>query len=381
MAQPKKYIIPAKRSQKAIENDPDVLLRIGKTVMPSSFKSKPYLTGVEIQDKRNPNKFKVLVEGFLIADKDLSTTEGKSIAAQLPYMKIQVSNSAPNVVMRKSAGFTDAQADRVLEFLKQSSLFFEKSNPAQFDRITGEPIGKTASREWWFEDMRTAREFVMSDQDDTIEISIMLKAMRGKEKQLRDTLHLIGESPNANDNAEELFFQLRNATIADPKAESRRKFIKFVLRPEMSESQLGLLKLVNKAVDAGVVAYDQEYYTFRNSRLGTSTNEVVQHLEYDSDMAKDIRISLATTTGDDEDIDSANKVAESVNGKADQVKGIAYISDRMAKTGLYKKPSMALKGVDTIQEAVDVFNKKAKEEGLPTSEMLTEEFVLEEIGA
>jgi len=268
-----------------------------------------------------------------------------------------------------------------MELLSKHPMFINRSDGKEYDRIAKADIGTSAGRGWWVEDMRTARKQVMIDQDDTIEIGAFLKAIVGKEKKIRDILFLIGETPNPNDTVEDLYYQLRTATISDPDAESRRKFINYVIRPVMKSSQIDILRLVNKAVACGVVAEGQGYFTYQGSRLGTTQDQVIAHLEYDTDTLKSIKIAIANTTGYEDDVEEANEVAGKVNGSADEARAIAYVSDMMKSKGLYKNPTMALKAVDTLAGAIEVYNKKAKEFDLPASEKLTEEMVLSDIGA
>jgi hypothetical protein len=380
MANEKLHVLP-KRSQKAIEEDPDVLLRIGTTDMSFSYKGGWGLSSVEVPQKGNPLKFDVLATNWRIIEKDLSTPEGVKMAATTPYMPLKVSKGAPNVVMRKSQGFSDAQADRVMELLSKHPMFINRSDPNQYDRISKTDKGATAGRPWWVEDMRTARKQVMLDQDDTIEIGAFLKAIVGKEKQLRDILFLIGEIPNANDTVEDLYFQLRTATLSDPNSESRRKFVNYVIRPTMKPAQIAILRLINKAVSCGVMAEGQGYFMYQGSRLGTTQQQVIEHLEYDTDTLKSLKIAVANATGYADDVEEANEVAGKVNGSADEARAIAYVSDMMKSKGLSKNPGMSLKGVDTLAEAVEVYNRKVKENDLPVSEKLTAEMVLSDIGA
>lgn len=380
MEQRKTHTLP-KRSQKAIENDPDVLLRVGATNLSESFRGGFSLAALEVPTKDHPLKMKILATNWRVVEKDLSTKEGREIAATLPYMPLRVSKGAPNVVMRRSQGYTDRQADEVMELLSSAQQFINRSDPKQHDRITKSDIGATASRKWWVEDMRYARKQAMNDQDDTIEIGAKMKSLAGNERALRDILFLIGEAPNAQDTVDDLYYQLRTATISDPNAESRRKFINYVIRPTMKPNQISILRVINKAVASGVMAEGNGYFMYQGSRLGTTESEVIAHLEYDTNTLKSLKIAVANKTGYADDVEEANEVAGKVNGSEDEARAIAHVSDLMKSQGLYKNPTMALKGVDTLAGAVEVYNKKAKELELPASDRITVEGILEAIGA
>ena len=376
MAEKKKEFIIPKRSQKAIEEDPDVLIRIGVTQIPMSYKGSVQLSGATLPTK--PLKAKVLLEGWSVYEKDLSSDSGIRSASNLSLMKLSVSKSSPYNVMRRSAGFTDTHADAVMNFLGNHPVFINRSDPEQFDRITNQYTGKKASLLWFVEDMRKFRNQKVNDQDDTIEISFRMREMKGDLKKLRDTLYLIGESPTG-DTAEELYFQLSTLVIDNPKSQARRNFLNFIVSPTMKDSQIELMKLINKATDCGVITVDQNFYTFQGTRIGTNLMEVIQHLEYDTDMLKGVKIGLANESGLQEDVNEAHKVAAKVNGNEDESKAIAWVSDHMKSTGLHKNPNTVLKKVTSLQGAVDEFNRLAKEVDLDKGEYLTVEKVMENI--
>jgi hypothetical protein len=376
MAEKKKEFIIPRRSQKAIEEDPDVLIRIGVTQIPMSYKGSLQLSGASLPT--GPLKEKVLLTGWKVYDKDLSTDKGVMSASNMSLMKITVSKSSPYTVMRKSAGFSDKDADAVMAFLGDHPVFINRSDPRQFDRISGEYVGKKASLLWFVEDMRTFRTQKVSDHDDTIEISFRLREMKNDTKKLRDTLYLIGESP-AGDTAEELYFQLSTLVIDNPKSQARRNFLDFIVNPTLKTAHIELTKLINKATDCGVITTEKNFYTYQGTRLGNNLMEVIQHLEYDSDILKSIKIGLANESGLEEDVEEAHSVAAKVNGTEDTAKAIAWVSDHMKASGLYKNPAVALNGKNTLEEAIEVFNNKAKAEGLPKEEFLTVEKVMENI--
>lgn len=378
MAEKKKeYIIP-KRSQKAIEEDPDVLLRVGVVDMPFSYKSKVELGNVKVPVKGQPLKSKVLMDGWRVYTEDLSTESGMNSAAKVRLMKLAVSRSSPNMVMRKSAGFTDDDADAVLNLLASSVVFINRSDASQFDRVSGEYIGKTANRQWFVEDMRKFRNQKVNDHEDTIEISFRLREMKSDVKKLRDTLYLIGESPSG-DTAQELYFQLSNAVIDNPKSQARRNFLDFIVNPTMKPAHIEMTKLINKSVDLSIIAQDGGFYTYQGTRLGKNLTEVIQHLEYDSDILKSIKIAIANESGSEEDAQEAHSIAAPITKSDNDLKGVAWVSDHMKATGLYKLPASALKGKNTIAEAVEVFNAKAKGEGWENDRLLTVDKVLENI--
>lgn len=373
-----KYVLP-KRSQKSLNNDPDVLLLMGSVNLPLSPKGE-WNTGFIENETNHPLKSKVLAKGWRILDKDVSTKEGREIANRLPYMEMKVSRSAPCMVMRRSEGYTDADADAVIEFLSKNRLFVNRGDVKQFDPISEQFIGDSATRGRWFEDMRKFRKRKMSENQNTIKIGAAIERMEGNEKMLRDTLFLIGETPGKNDTAEDLYFQLSNAVIDNPNQEARRNFVNLILSPTMKPAHIELLRLIKKSVEFGVIQNDQSgYYVFKNSRIGVTEQEMIQYFEYDTDSLKTLKVALANATGEEEDEVEAHQEASKVNGSGDTNKGIAWVSDRMRTIGLHKNPSTVLKFANTIEEAVDVFNKLAKEVSLPKDEFLTVKKVMDNI--
>lgn len=378
MAQP--YVL-SKRSQRSIESDPDVLLRIGMSVMPLSHKSAPEIT-LEIREGSHPLKSLVLADNWAIVEKDQSTDEKMKIAMKISHMKIKVSNSAPNVVMRKSQGFSDKDADAVIKFLQKHPGLLNRSDDKQWDNIAKEPREtEKASCQWWFEDMRLHRKKELSEDDVTIDIASAIKGMQHDPKKLRDALFLIGLNPDRNDTVEDLYFMLSQNTIRNPKSEYRKKFVEFILNPKLSKTQLETLRLIKTGLSCGVVQEDSGFLVFNSNRLGIDETQAMQQLEYDTDLLKQLRIEVSMKSGLPEDVQAANKLVESPTGQPDEVRGIAWIKDALKTTGLSEKPHLTIRNEMTLEDAVGVYNSKVKDAKLDKSHFISVDHVLKEIGA
>ena len=366
-----------KRNQKAITEDPNVLLRIGKM---SPFKSNKTenKTTLEIFDDGNS---KCILSGWRFGERKFDTQEQKKKACQTVPMLIELSRSKPNLVIRKKDNISNEKLDQIIEFLNQMPNMLNRSDPNQFDRFTEEAIGPKASADWFFEDMRAARDFAVSANDDTVEIGAKLHAMKGNDKALRDALFLIGESPEREDSTSDLYFMLSAAVISDPKAETRRKFIKYFVRPDMNPKEKEIQKWINKGVAAGVIEERSGFLVYGSERLGVSDREAVECLNSEDDLYKSLKVSVSNATGIKEDIEEANKVVDAANGTADEARAIAYVSELMKKNGLAKRPDLVLKGIDTLEDAVKKYNESAKSEGLTAKDFITAKGVSEEIGA
>lgn len=374
------YVL-SKRSQRSIEEDPDVLLRIGMSTMPLSYKSAPEIT-LEIPEGSHPLKSLVLSDNWKIITKDQTTDENIKIAMKISHMKIKVSNSAPNFVMRKSQGFNEKDAKKVIDFLKKHPGLLNRSDDSQWDSFAKHPKATPkASCQWWFEDMTIHRQKELSEDDTTVQIATEISAMKNDPVKLRHALYLIGLSPDKNDNVEDLYYMLSSQTIRDPKSEYRRKFVEFILNPKMSKTQLDILRLVKTGLACGSIQEDTGFLVFNTNRLGVSDIQAVEHLQYDGDLLKQLRVDVSTKTGLPEDVQAANKAIGQPKAVADETRAIAWVSDRLLETGLSQKPHLTLKDVETLEDAVTVYNKKVKDGKLGKEDMITVDKVLEEIGA
>jgi hypothetical protein len=365
-----------KRSQKAVTQDPDVILRIGKISNFTSARGEKETT-LEIYHEGN---VRCILKGWRFGERKFDTVEDKKKAMQTVPMIINISKSRPNVLIRKQDNVSESRINEVIAFLSQMENFLNMSDPTQYDRFSELAIGPKAGADWFFEDMRATRQLKTSANEDTIEIGAKLHAMKGNEKALRDALFLIGESPSKTDTAEELYFLLSSAVIDDPKSETRRAFMKYFVHPEMNPKEKEIQLWLNKAVSFGVVENRAGFLVFGNERLGVSDREAIEKLLYENDLYKSLKVGVSNKSGMKEDIEEANKVVSVVNGTADEARALAYVSNLMKDNGLAKAPHMILRGVDTLEGAVAKYNEKAKEVGLTAKDFITVDGIMAEIG-
>ena len=365
-----------KRSQKAVTQDPDVILRIGRLSKFTSAKGEMETT-LEVYNEGNA---KVILKGWRFGERKFDTVEDQKKATQTVPMIISVSNSRPNVLIRKQDKVSESRINEIIEFLSQMENFLNMSDPNQYDRFSEEAIGPKAGAQWFFEDMRATRQLKTSANEDTIEIGAKLHAMKGNEKALRDALFLIGESPMKTDTAEELYFLLSSAVIDDPKAETRRNFIKYFVHPDMNPKEKEIQLWLNKAVSFGVVENRAGFLVFGNERLGVTDREAIEKLIYENDLYKSLKVGVSNKTGMKEDIEEANKVVSVVNGTADEARALAYVGDLMREKLAAKAPHMILRGINTLEEAVAKYNEKAKDVGLTAKDFITVDGILAEVG-
>jgi len=369
-----------KRSQKAITEDPDVLLRVGmnKELLSTRGGLGVY---IEVPDKRNPLKSKVLVANWAIAEKDLSTETGMKIAAKLPLMKLEFSKSKPSMVMRKSHGFDDAKVDDIIELFSSTPILLNRSDSKEFDRITQSALGKNASAQYFFEDMRLARKQNISDNEDTIDISVKLREMKGDSQKLRDALFLIGEQPDRDTSAEDLYYMLSNQVVNNPKSEARRKFMEYIVTPTLSNVEIEVSKYIKKGIACGVIEDKQGYLVFGSRRLGVSQQEAMIDLINEDDIYRSLKIAISNATGLSEDVSAANKVVNAVNGSANEARGIAFVQDLAKTRGLASRPDLIFGKINSLEGAVSKFNELVAKQALPADSRISIQFVNEEIGA
>lgn len=369
-----------KRSQKAITEDPDVLLRVG---MNRELLSTRGGLGVyiEVPEKKNPLRSKVLVSGWAIADKDLSTETGMNIAAKLPLMKLEFSKSKPSMVMRKSHGYTDSNVDDIIALFSSTPILLNRSDSKEFDRITQSALGKNASAQYFFEDMRLARKQNIADNEDTIDISVKLREMKGDAKKLRDALFLIGEQPDREVSHEDLYYMLSNQVVNNPKSEARRKFMEYIVTPTLSDKEIEVSRYIKKGIACGVIEDKQGYLIFGSRRLGVSEQEAMIDLVNEDDIYRSLKISISNATGLSEDVAAANKVVNVVNGSANESRGIAFVQDLAKKRGLATRPDLQFKSITSLEDAVAKFNELVSKQALPADSRISVQFVNEEIGA
>ena len=365
-----------KRNTRSVVEDPENIFRFGKFEALTS--NTPKKTSVSIP--LGGLKLKWLTQGWRFVEVDLSNDEGQKKGAKVIPMSISVSTSRPNMVIRRSDGIDDKVIDELIENLKKSPVFINRNDPEQFDPFTETRIGKNATAEWFFEDLRVARRSKKSEILDTVQISAHIDSIKDSDKDLRNALFLIEENPSRLDTTEDLYYMLLNAVISDPKAKARKMFIEYVLNPNLSKKELEILRVVKTAISVGVVEHRDGFYVFSNTRLGANQREYLEHLGYEADLLRSLKVSLADKTGIPDHIQEANKVAESSNSATDDdLKGVAWISDKLSKSGLSGNATKTLAGKNTIAAAVEAYNKKAAEAQVPKSEWLTEAKVLDAI--
>tara|TARA_R110001632_G_scaffold115208_2_gene226665 strand:+ start:5445 stop:6572 length:1128 start_codon:yes stop_codon:yes gene_type:complete len=366
------------RSQKSVKEDPNVVFRIG---MLRAFTSNKQSNSTTLEMKNPKGGTFTMAEGWRVIERKFDTEKELKASCRVAPMNINVSRSRPNVVIKKG-DIPNSTVDKTLEFLeKLTSLMINKNDPKQWDRFTEEAVGTNASAEWFFEDMRISRKQTVSTNESTIEIGVKLHGMKDSESKLRDALFLIGETPTKDDELEDLYFMLSNKVIDDPKSKSRQLFIKYFINPEMSDKELDIQKWMNKGLAFGIVEERSGFFVYGSERLGVSERDVIEFLGYSEDIFKALKVSVSNASGMKEDVKVANEVVEKVSDNADVSRAIAHISDKMKSTGLSSSPHMVLRGVDTLEDAVSKYNKKAKEADLPKSDYITKAGVLAEIGA
>jgi hypothetical protein len=369
-----------KRSQKSITEDPDVLLRVGmnKELLSTRGGLGVY---IEVPEKKNPLKSKVLVAGWSIAEKDLSTETGMKIAAKLPLMKLEFSKSKPSMVMRKSHGYTDSHVDDIIALFSSTPILLNRSDSKEFDRITQSALGKNASAQYFFEDIRLARKQNIADNENTIDISVKLREMKGDSKKLRDALFLIGEQPDKDVDVDDLYYMLSNQVVNNPKSEARRKFMEYIVTPTLSEKEIEVSKYIKKGLGCGVIEERQGYLVFGSRRLGVTEQEAMVDLVNEDDIYRSLKIAISNATGLPEDASAANKVVTVLNGSANEARGVAFVQDLAKKRGLATRPDLIFAKVNSLEDAVTKFNELANKQALPADSRISVQFVNEEIGA
>ena len=366
----------SKRNIRSVVEDPENIFRFGKFDPLTSNTPKQIAVSIPMGGL----KLKWLTQGWRFVEVDLSNDEGQKKGAKVIPMSISVSTSRPNMVIRRSDGIDDKVIDELIENLKKSPVFINRNDPEQFDPFTETRIGKNATAEWFFEDLRVARRSKKSEILDTVQISAHIDSIKDSDKDLRNALFLIEENPSRLDTTEDLYYMLLNAVISDPKAKARKMFIEYVLNPNLSKKELEILRVVKTAISVGVVEQRDGFYVFSNTRLGANQREYLEHLGYEADLLRSLKVSLADKTGIPDHIQEANKVAESSNSAtAEDLKAIAWVSDQLKKSGLSQNPVKTLQSSNTLADAVAAYNKKAADASVPKSDWLTEAKVLEAI--
>ena len=370
------FQMATKRNIRSVVEDPENIFRFGKFDPLTSNTPKQIAVSIPMGGL----KLKWLTQGWRFVEVDLSNDEGQKKGSRVIPMSISVSTSKPNMVIRRSDGIEDKVIDELIENLKKSPVFINRNDPEQFDPFTETKIGSKATAEWFFEDLRVARRSKKSEILDTVQISAHIDSIKDSDKDLRNALFLIEENPSRLDTTEDLYYMLLNAVISDPKAKARKMFIEYVLNPNLSKKELEILRVVKTAISVGVVEQRDGFYVFSNTRLGANQREYLEHLGYEADLLRSLKVSLADKTGIPDHIQEANKVAESSNSAtAEDLKAIAWVSDQLKKSGLSQNPVKTLQSSNTLADAVTTYNKKAAEASVPKADWLTEAKVLEAI--
>jgi hypothetical protein len=368
-----------RRSQKAVTEDPNVILRIGRN---RPFTSNKQLFSTTLEKESPSGGTLSMTKGWRVVERKFGNEKEMKEACKVAPLNIEVSRSKPNIVIRKQDGVSEKVLNELVDFLRDiPSLLIDRNNRDQYDPFLDQAVGTNASAEWFFEDMRTARKQKVSVNEDTIQIGAKIHEMKGNATKLRDALFLIGEAPSKEDELEDLYFMLSNKVIDDPKSKSRQLFIKYFINPDMSDKEVDILKWLNKGLSFGVIEQRGGFLVYGSERLGVSEREAIEHLGFSADIFKSIKVAVSNKSGMKEDIEVANKVVEAVGSTADISRAIAHVSDMLKSKGLSSRPDLILKKIDNLEDAVAKYNEKVKEADLPKTEFITVDGILAEIGA
>jgi hypothetical protein len=229
--------------------------------------------------------------------------------------------------------------------------------------------------------MRLARKQNIADNEDTIDISVKLREMKGDAKKLRDALFLIGEQPDREVSHEDLYYMLSSQVVNNPKSEARRKFMEYIVTPTLSDKEIEVSRYIKKGIACGVIEDKQGYLIFGSRRLGVSEQEAMIDLVNEDDIYRSLKIAISNATGLSEDVAAANKVVNVVNGSANESRGIAFVQDLAKKRGLATRPDLQFKSITSLEDAVAKFNELVSKQALPADSRISVQFVNEEIGA
>lgn len=368
------------RSRAANATNPDILVRIG-TMNPGQIgnRSGEHVIPVDISDGNGGCD--TLVEGFRIVNRKFTGEKALDHLKTLTPMKLEISRTKPEITIKKSAGYDSEDADRVLKFFRSHANFIDLNNADQYDPFSEMPVqgSPKANAAWFIEDMRETRVAKVSTKKEMMEILRLIDKNENNEKWLRDALFMIGESPTREDSPEEMYAALADLVIDNPKSEQRRKFVEVYLSSKPDEKVLETEKWFKKAVSMSIVQFREGMFCYNLNKLGSTEKDSVSQLMFDQDVFRSLKVAVSEKSDLPEDKQAFDKEAAKVNGSAEDLKAIAWVSDQLKKSGLSQNPVKTLQSSNTLADAIAAYNKKAADASVPKADWLTEAKVLEAI--
>ena len=370
------------RSRASNTINPDILVRIG-TMNPAQIgnRSGEHVIPVDISDGKGGCD--TLVEGFKVFNRTFVGDKALEHLKTLSPLKLEISRTKPEITIKKSAGYDSKDADRVLDFFRRHVNFIDLNNPAQYDPFSEMPVqgSPKANASFFIEDMRQTRVAKVSTKKEMMEILRLIDKNETNEKWLRDALFMIGESPVKEDTVEEMYAALADLVIDNPKSEQRRKFVEVYLSGKSDDKVLETEKWFNKAVSMGIVQFREGMFCYNLNKLGSTEKDSVSQLMFDHDVFRSLKVAVSEKSDLPEDKQVMEKEAAKANGSADELRAIAWVSDKLKSSGLSGNPARTLNSVSTLGDAVSKYNELAQKAELPKSEFLTEQKVLSAIEA
>ena len=357
--------------------NPDILVRIG-TMRPQEIRSGMGEHFLPVDKKNGKGGALTLTAGWMTVERNFQSKTDLDALKSFQPLSLKISRNSPEITIKKSHNYTSEDADRVIDFYKDHPNFIHLNDPKQFDQYSGLPVQDSpqSSAEWYIEDMREARTQKVSKHKETANILRVIDKNEANEKWLRDALFILGEVPQKDDTIEEMYGAITDLVIENPKSEQRKKFVEVYLEEKIDAKQIEAEKWLAKAVSLSIVQFKDGMFCYGANKLGSDEAQAVSQLMFDTDVYRAVRAAVSEKSDLPEDKETFKEIKEQSNGAVDEAKGIAWVSDKLKASGLYKNPGVALKDCSTVSEAVTVFNNKVKTEGLGKEEYITTEMVM-----
>ena len=371
-------------SQKTVTQDRDVILRIGYNGALTGTSDNPIAQSLSAQ--KPDGSTDVLVDGWRVINVRHDTDEDRKKAIMLKPFILKVTRRSPNVVIKKGGSVTETQVEVVINLLKASADFIDMNDPKQWDRYSDVAIGRTASRPWFFEDMRKTRDVKMGSAEETIAINEALVGMYGNIGKMRDSLFLIGVRPNPTDTEKDLKYALYENLIENNNTIVRRKFLDMFVHKGYSPQQLEAKKWFEKGLSYDLITNNNGVFISGVDRLGLNEDEVISTIIHRDDIRGFLIQSISSKSQLEEDKVAATAVIKSANealsgDEIDETLGVNYIKGLAKELGVASNPGPMFSSCRNIEEAVKKFNEKLRAMNIPDPKYISVESVREQISA